>query len=63
MYITGLAAVDNNDDAQVVINHIINGYSVYLSSCSLALNQEKFQFMIIRSNARTIDIFWNGKKE
>ena len=61
--VTGLAALDNDEDAQLTVNIIMSQYADYFSACGLCLNQDKCMVMVIRSKPRTREIIWQGKPE
>ena len=61
--VTGLAALDNDEDAQLTVDIIMSQYADYFSACGLCLNQDKCMVMVIRSKPRTREIIWQGKPE
>ena len=61
--VTGAAAVDNDDEAQIITDLMMSQYKDYFSACGLCLNPDKCSVMIIRTKAKTREIQWNGKSE
>ena len=59
--VTGCLATRHDTDLQLAINILMSQYQDYFSACGLCLNQDKCAVMILRSKAKTQDIFWNGK--
>ena len=61
--VTGCLSADTDEDLQIAVNDMMEGYTKYFSSCGLCLNQKKCSVLVIRSKARTATIYLGDKKE